>query len=329
MSWTEQSAGRPCPECKVEVDPDARFCEQCGAEVPESAAPAADRWSPRIAPAPGTSATSRSGPAGVGAQEAGNATQTYLGHRLVYTGLSTDFNPLSNAAFQRTLLFQFLATAAVWFVVTAAITLLQLMAYALSLTGEGEASTPTDALSATSVGGAVISVIFSVVLACVFWFRPLSVQLSEWMITIDGAGEGARAALEHMYLIVHNRQTPVRTLRVVRLQAARQQQRDYLRLDDAHFSGFVSSFAYGTDLFIGWTFWLTMSPAQYLWLSLGRMFRDSSNDIYKSLVNDRPKAMREVMHAAVRQGVDMATGRIRPIGQGALGSTVPYTSVEA
>lgn len=329
MSWLEETAGRPCPECKVEVDPDARFCEQCGAEVPESAAPALGQWSPRVAHDPGASVTSRSLPAPLGTPEAGNATQTYLGHRLVYTDSSTDFNPLSNAAFQRTLLFQFLATVAVWFVVTAAITVLQLVAYAFSLAGDNVLSLPTEALSAPYLIGAAISTIFSIVLACVFWFRPLSVQLSEWMITIDGAGEGARAALEHMYLIVHNRQTPVRTLRVVRLQAARQQQRDYLRLDDAHFSGFVSSFAHGTDLFIGWTFWLTMSPAQWMWLSLGRMFRDSSNNIYKSLVNDRPKAMREVMHAAVRQGVDMATGRIRPIGQGALGSTVPYTSVEA
>jgi hypothetical protein len=247
----------------------------------------------------------------------------------VYSDLGTDFNPLSNAAYHRTLLFQFLATVAVWFAVTAPLTLLQLFASVLSFAGQDGVSIPTDTLSATTVVGAVLSLAFSVVLACIFWFRPLSVQLSEWMITIDGAGEGARAALEHMYLIVHNRQTPVRTLRVVRLRAARQQQRDYLRLDDGHFSGFVSSFGYGTDLFIGWTFWLTMSPAQWLWLSLRRMFRSSSDNIYVSLVNDQPKAMREVMHAAVRQGVDMATGRIRPIGQGALGSTVPYTTVEA
>lgn len=322
MSWTSHFAGRHCPECSVEVDPDARFCERCGMEVPAVEAPSENRnpWpvpqSPNLRP-----------PAEP--PEAGAATQTYLGYRLMYSDTSTDFNPLSNLAYQRMLFFQFLATLAAWIVLTAGLALLQLFASILSFAQQDDTGLPTGTLGVTTAAGAVLSLLASVLLACLFWFRPLSVQLTEWMITIDGAGDGARAALEHMYLIVHNRQTPVRTLRVVRLRAARQQQRDYLRLDDGHFSGFVSSFNYGTDLFIGWTFWLTMSPAQWLWLSLRRMFRSSSNNIYVSLVNDQPKAMREVMHAAVRQGVDMATGRIRPIGQGALGSTVPYTTVEA
>jgi len=320
-SWSgEALAGRRCPKCGAEADRESRFCERCGAEV----APAAATWA-GSQPARTTIPDADLG----GEPTGGDATQTYLGYRLVYSDLSTDFNPLSNATFQRTLLYQFLATIALWVVVTGALGVLQIFGVLLNLESGDSAQASSLFFDGLPAVTGISSTLFSIALACVFWFRPLSVQLSEWMITIDGAGNRARAALEHMYLIVHNRQTPVRSLQVVRLRAARQQQRDYLRFDDGHFSGFVSSFNYGTDLFIGWTFWLTMSPAQWLWWSVRRMFRAASDNIYGSLTNDQPKAMREVMHAAVRQGVDMATGRIEPRGQGSLGSTVPITSVDA
>jgi hypothetical protein len=46
------------------------------------------------------------------------------------------------------------------------------------------------------------------------------------------------------------------------------------------------------------------------------------NAIYTSILLDRVKALRESLHSAVREGVDVAAGRVTPHGQGTIGSAV-------
>lgn len=99
---------------------------------------------------------------------------------------------------------------------------------------------------------------------------------------------------------------------------------------DGLYLGFVSSFAYGADLFIGWTFWLHVSPARWLLITFGRVFRAMGvrgSALYGSLAFDGAKAMREVMHRAVRQGVDVATEQTEAAGQGSIGSAIPVVAV--
>ena len=81
-----------------------------------------------------------------------------------------------------------------------------------------------------------------------------------------------------------------------------------------HYRGVVSCFPYGNDLFIGWTFWIHLSPAQWLAIMFRRIFRGSA--VYAGLSFDDPKALREMLHGAVREGVDVAMGRIDPRGDG-------------
>ena len=61
-------------------------------------------------------------------------------------------------------------------------------------------------------------------------------------------------------------------------------------------------------------------------MSLQRLVSGGSG-IYGSLAHDQPKALREVLHSAVRQGVDIAAGDAEPLGQGAIGYSVQPTTV--
>ncbi len=337
MSNQDHSPSMPpaCRSCGASLASNSAFCEHCGVQV-ASSYPTSDPIShgrlsaPKI-PSSGPSKsflTSGADPAANPLLGAPSPNQTYLGNRLSYSDLPTNFDPISNPAYRQVLLSQFLATLAAWiigsvmlFLIFGIAAIVQILS-SLSSSGLDPESSGALFVIWNAAWGALTIVLF-----CFFAFRRLSVQLTEWMLTVDGRATAAHAALEHMYAIIYGRQTPVRSIRVVRLAAPRQQPRDYLELDENIFTGFVSSFGFGSDLFIGWSFWLNLSPARWWIMSLRRMFTGEGSGIYGSLMYDEPKAMREVMHSAVRQGVDMATGNTRPLGQGIIGGTVAVESI--
>lgn len=328
--------GATCRSCGAFAASDGQFCERCGTPLAGWAtnAAASERSSTESVPREPRSMARASPSRAFSTFSAyshliGSASpnETYLGHRLTYADVSTNFDPLSNTAYRQQLAGAFWATMAAWLIGSLALFLvfgLFGLYQQLSIAAEyAFDSTVSPAL----VVWQILWLVYSILLACLFWLRRLPVQLTEWMLTVDGKGFAARQALDHMYTIINARQTPVRTVQVIRLAPSLQQPRDYLRLDDAMFTGFVSSFAYGTDLFIGWTFWLNVSPARWLLRHLQRLFRGEGAGIYGSLTFDQPKAMREVMHSAVRQGVDIATGDGQPLGQGTIaGMSVPTVS---
>lgn len=325
-----------CPQCGSQVAPDSNFCERCGGPITQ----------PQVAPPPVQTSYAPHPAFGFGTPSAPDeallgaavANETYLGNRLMYTDGGTSFDPLLNATYQRALIGRFLATIVTWLLASTVLFLIFVLPVVLGLVdtlGQGFSNPlASDGVDSDSSAGAValawnlLQLGISVLLACLFWFRRIPVQLTEWMITVDGRGEAARAALDHMYAIITARHTPIRSPRVVRLNSAQREPRHYLRLDDERFTGFVSAFGFGSDLFIGWTFWLNMSPARWLLLTLARMFGGHGLGIYGSVAYDSPKALREVMHSAVRQGVDMATGQTEPKGQGMIGTNVPIIGVD-
>ena len=361
MSSPPGPAGRPCASCGRPLVAHARFCEVCGTSTDQGGgahrAPDRQSYAPGQSydPDPGYGPPARSaatpgpppgypppptrpseqfltaarGAAGDPLVGAATPNQTYLGLRLSYTDAGTNFDPLNNPEYQRALVGQFMAAVSAWVIGSVALFLVfglagiyqQISYSAGSFYGEGSGTSPV------FVVWVLLSNVWSLGLACLFWLRKLPVQMTEWMLTVDGQAGSARPALDHMYAIIAARQTPVRSLRVIQVNRSGRGVRDYLQVDDQLFTGFVSSFGYGADLFIGWTFWLNLSPGRWLWLHFLRLVKGNGQGIYGSLVYDEPKALREVLHSAVRQGVDMATGEVRPAGQGAIGFTVPITNV--
>jgi hypothetical protein len=335
-------SGPVCSVCRAVLASGNAYCENCGARVPAPPAsetnhgttpPGGPAPMPIPAPAPSTMPAVHYRPQPTNTQALLGApapNQTYLGSRLLYGEKTTEFDPLSNAEFLQTLKSRFFGFIGMWFI-GAGILFLVFGIPGIVTTASNAISGFGDTSGGS--GSALLNVwwwltmLWSLFLALSFWLTKIPVQLSEWMLTVDGQGAAARPALDHMRAIIAARLVPIRALHVIQLHPGDQRPRDYLHLSSGVYDGFVSSFAYGTDLFIGWTFWLSLSPLKWAATTLGRTFRSRGVGIYGSLLYDPPKAMREVMHSAVRQGVDVATGETAPLAQGEIGSAVPVRTV--
>ena len=326
-----------CGNCGLPTDsppaPDSQVYDQFPPSQPGSfySQYSASQYSTTQPSAPTFAAAPAPGPSQVNPLVgAASPNQSYLGNRLVYGEKHTDFDPLTNPVFLRALFSRAFAVAAVWsfgFVVLFVI---------FFFIGISYLTTPTTYLGYASASSSssnpfeiwfVLLLLWSIFLGCLFWFGKIPAQLSEWMLTVDGKGAVALAALDHMYTIIKARRPPITNLRVVQFTTPAQPPRDYLEITGGSYQGFVSCFAYGADLFIGWTFWLHLSPAKWLGLTLRRMLQGSP--VYGSLAFDAAKAMREMIHSAVRQGVDVAAGDVGPVGQGTIGQMVPIIAVSS
>lgn len=237
---------------------------------------------------------------------------TYLGLRQLYSGPET-LDPLINPkwlvqAGLRALFFFF-----VWCVVGFVVFVFCLLLLV---------ATKSPVIFGLYFFGALVS---GLALALLWFFHRWPAVVSEWKFAVDRKGAAETTAFEHIIWAFQQRRTPVKSVRIRRISQPGLRTRDYLEVKDDHFSGYVSCFAYGDDLYIGWTFWLYLSPLQWFILLAKALYLAVTlrgTELYSSLRYDNARAMREAMHGACREGVDVATGEIQPRGQGIVGSEV-------
>jgi hypothetical protein len=300
--------GGTCENCGLLLTAGDAYCGSCGqpAAVAATVAASANGGWPghRSMPMPADAALGQRTP-----------NPQYLGHRLVYDKVpEASFDPLGNGR----LLLQF-ARHAVQYVVVyflggflASIALLF-----LHLVGVSVGATVT-----LWILGAVLT---GILLGCLFWLLPVPALLSEWKFSVDDKGAVAPVTFEHITWAVRRHETPLDLIQVRRLNLAGGESRDYLELRRGLFTGFISCFAYGQDLYVGWTFYLRISPLRYLLMALARIWQTlkrQGTDLYVTLRFDYARAMREAMHSVAREGVDVAVGQERPQGEGIIGQAV-------
>ena len=174
--------------------------------------------------------------------------------------------------------------------------------------------------------GVLIFLAWCFIMLCAFWLPKLPGQLSEWKFAVDDKGQAAPIVFDHIAWALQRRETPMDSLQLRRFKVVAQGSRDLLEIKQNVFYGLISCFNNGGDLYIGWTFWLYLSPARFLWIGIRRFLwelRNKGHAIYVSVQFDRARALREGLHSAVREGVDVAAGQVTAQGQGTIGSTVP------
>jgi hypothetical protein len=273
------------------------------ADVPSAAWPASSASRP-------SSALPQAGPA-VG-QAGPNA--TYLGMRLQYQQEpESSFDPLGSVRFIRQMVQRWLLYVIVfWFGAFGGIILCGIIALAGGLT-------------AGLTLFVIAAVIVGLALAVCFWFLKIPVQLSEWKLSVDNKAAAAPMVFDHIAWVLRGRAAPLDSLQVRRLTLPGDGVRDYLELRSGLFNGYVACFPYGQDLYVGWTFWITLSPFRYVCMIIARIWQslfNRGNDLYTSFRYDSARAMRETMHSAAREGVDVAVGSLAAQGQGIVGSLV-------
>lgn len=200
----------------------------------------------------------------------------YIGRRLEYEReAEASFDPVFNERLGVQMLRQSALFLFVWLAGGVLTGIFFLILYGL---GMGAAPTIWGTVS-FAVGTALV---------IAFLVIPVPALLSEWKFLVDGKSEAGPVTFEHVYWALERRRTPLDSAQVRRLKVpGGEQPRDYLELRRGLFSGYISCFAQGADLYVGWTFWLRLSPGQLLLLSVSRIWHQVTdqrgNELYATL----------------------------------------------
>ena len=155
----------------------------------------------------------------------------------------------------------------------------------------------------------------ALVLAIPFWLIPVPALLAEWSQVMEHSAGATQTAFESINSAFQSHGTPVDSLRVRAVSRHGEGDREYLELRRGHFSGYISCFAHGRDLYVGWTFWLHMSPLRLLMMIIGRNVRDMTSrgdGIRRSLRFESIRALVAAMHGASLAGIDAASSEPGP-----------------
>jgi len=327
-----------CSTCGEPLAADDAFCGGCGARqappppraglpVPNLATPAASSVTiARDVPEPvadigvpawpgsgaGAAGTWLAGAAGMIPPDAAVGRGRSNANRLGYSpGADQSFDPLGNAKLLRQYLINLLVYLGAYFIGGfVAFIFFGILAFA---------SRSLAPLVLYEFAAALFSFLF----ACLFWLVPSPAQLSEWRHLVDDQGAAAPMVFERISAAIGRHQTPLDSLRVRPLALAGGQSRDYLELHSGLFTAYICCFAYGQDLFVGWTFWVRASPARLIFMGIARIWQILTvrgSDLHTTLRYDYAKAMREAVHSVAREGTDLA---ISLAGDPALAVAVP------
>jgi hypothetical protein len=248
----------------------------------------------------------------------GSADATYLGNRLLYEPGDESVDPLLNTKYIGAIVMRAVFFILLWF---AGEIVLLVVGGTMSLA----LAQNTTLAGIMVIGGTFINLVWSLGLLCAYWLLPVPALVSEWKLSLDGRATAADDALDHVAGALHDRALPIGTVDAKELAVSGQPDRKYIQVRESYFSALISSFGFGDDPFIGWTFWIYLSPARWFLLWCSRMLRAlklKSPVMEMNLRFDSARAMREVVHSVVREGAEVAAGRTPADSHGAVDQLV-------
>jgi hypothetical protein len=159
------------------------------------------------------------------------------------------------------------------------------------------------------IGALVTFVIFWLV----FLVSRLDEPIGEWRVVLEDRAAAAPAVYSAIRGKLAERRMPIRSSEARRTRVPEGTVTNHLILIDGHYQVFVSVFAYGSSLYLGWMMWRSRRGI----LLVGRFIYDllaglagRLDAIDLMLRTERPRAMREVVHALSREGLHVAVERI-------------------
>jgi hypothetical protein len=158
-----------------------------------------------------------------------------------------------------------------------------------------------------SVGALISFIMFWVVLL----FSRIPEPIAEWKVLLEGKSGAAENAYAAIYGSLARRRIPVNAVpaRVRSDVLTPEIVNNRLIISERGYVAYATVFAYGTSLYVGWTMWRNRMGAQLIWTfikdMIGGMF-GRSGVINQMLRTEKVRAMREAVHSAVREGVEVA-----------------------
>ena len=167
---------------------------------------------------------------------------------------------------------------------------------------------------------------------------PARIPVSEWMLLLDNKGAAAESAFAQITDAFRRRQSPTAPkVRRVSFRGAGSfgsnspPVRNYLAVTYGYITGYISAFAFGNDLYVGWTLWWQQRPIKSLWNVARQSFAATlGRDVQFQLAlrADDAKALRELMHSAAREGVDVASRGLTVSLVGTVGGDTPIEAFQ-
>ncbi len=162
----------------------------------------------------------------------------------------------------------------------------------------------------------VLLILSLIVVIALFWLLPVPALLGEWHRLVTFRAPRAAPTLEYIQHALDRHRAPYDSLAARPITPPGERRKVYLELRHGFFVGYISSFAHGDDLYVGWTFWIHVTPLRALLMRLGRKVQDYTgrgNDIYQTLRFESAQATVNVIQACTQEGIDFAmTGSSQP-----------------
>jgi hypothetical protein len=171
------------------------------------------------------------------------------------------------------------------------------------------ASLSSDNPETVNIGALVSFVIFWLV----FLLSRLDEPIGEWRVVLEDRAAASPSVYSAIRGKLAARQLPIRSILARRTRTEVGTVHNRLVLVDGQYQVVVSVFDYGTSLYLGWMMWrsrrgITLVGRFIADLITGMAGRLDTIDLM--LRTERPRAMREVVHALCREGLHVAVERI-------------------
>jgi len=160
----------------------------------------------------------------------------------------------------------------------------------------------------------------AVVLVIRFGLTPVPALLGQWTLLVEGMAEASQLVFGDIQAAFGAHQVPLDGLGPLTLAPPGQATREYIELRQGRFVGYLSCFPHGRDLYVGWTFWVRMSPGRLTTMIIGRTMRSAvgrDDDIHRELSLEGTRALVAAMHSAALAGIGTASAAAGPGGPAA------------
>nr|WSW68316.1 hypothetical protein OG461_20085 [Streptomyces sp. NBC_00995] len=231
----------------------------------------------------------------------GDGDAAYLDKTLLHREVEVSFDDSVNG---KAFLAVWLRAAAVAFAV------LLLFGFAGFITLAGD---PASGLGIMGIGVQIAMIAF----VAVFLSSRITEPVGEWRVLLADRGARAESAYAEIARVVQERRLPVvPVFRRIRGGGEHARVTHRMVLQDGSYVAYLSVFAYGTGLYVGWVMWRNRRGTELVGQFVSDFVRGFGGaDMEKVMMRtEPPRALREALHAAAREGVHAAVdGRTVPV----------------
>jgi hypothetical protein len=161
-------------------------------------------------------------------------------------------------------------------------------------------------------GGIVLLTLIMIAAFVGFWlillFTKLQEPISEWHVLLADRAPAAESAYNVIVGRARDRSLPLYPY-TRRLPTSFGPVSNRLVLVDGHYEAFITVFAYGSGLYLGWTMWRSRRGAHLIGRYIADVFRSMGGQldpVARMLRTEQARAMREAVHAVCREGLHVA-----------------------